>query len=122
MNLWIKYFKDNESSSDVGWSSTQSSTNASPLHQGKKYRDIKLTNVHKTYCMSKVDIQGIQLFKVINLKQRSTQIEQIDFFIFILDFTTLRNYCSLYCTGIRYIFGGDVSRHILIIILSKRQH
>ena len=73
MNLWIKYFKDNESSSDVGWSSTQSSTNASPLHQGKKYRDIKLTNVHKTYCMSKVDIQGIQLFKVINLKQSEIQ-------------------------------------------------
>lgn len=86
MNLWIKYFKDNESSSDVGWSSTQSSTNASPLHQGKKYRDIKLTNVHKTYCMSKVDIQGIQLFKVINLKQRSTQIEQIDFFYFHFGF------------------------------------
>ena len=63
-----------------------------------------------------IKIQGIQLFGVINLKQRSTQIEQIDFLIFILDFTTLRNYCSLYCTGIRYIFDG----HILKIILSKR--
>ena len=38
LSTWTvdKYiFKDNESSSDVGWSSTQSSTNASPLHQGK---------------------------------------------------------------------------------------
>ena len=55
LSTWTvdKYiFKDNESSSDVGWSSTQSSTNASPLHQGKIQNGIfnrQLANVFKTY-------------------------------------------------------------------------
>ena len=65
-----------------------------------------------------IQIQGIQLFGVINLKQRSTQIEQIDFLIFILDFTTLRSYCSLFCSGLRCIFEAYAWK----IFLNKREH